>query len=98
MFRSGQITEWQKVKSGLLSTSEMSSYKAEITAAFQGAAFPQDRLRGTTLGHTPNRSHNHTTVLQPHTSQPVFFGQATDAQHNWQDLDPGYTALTAAGS
>lgn len=54
---------WQKSKSTLLSASEKSRYKAEITAALQQAALPWDGLRGATLGHTPKGSHSHTTVL-----------------------------------
>lgn len=91
MFHSGRITGWWKVRSCLLSASKKSSYKAEITADCQGAAFHRlDSVRHWVTLQTDR------TVLWPHSTQPafkVFFSQATDPQHNWQGLDPELSLL-----
>lgn len=90
---------WQKSKSGLLTASEQSRYKAEITAGLQRAALPSN---GLTLSHTPNRSHNHTTVLHTTIHQPAslrsLLWPSYWSQHNWRDADPGQAAPTAARS
>lgn len=70
MFHWGRITRWQKVRSCLLSASEKSSYKAEITADCQGATFHRlDSVwHWVTLQTDPTtipQSYGHTAPSQP---------------------------------